>query len=137
MSPDPDPDPGLSRRKSRLFPRSRQNRDSSISRNPGRIGIGAKSRIFSRSRPNWDRGKIPNIFPIPAQSGSGKSRLFSRPNRGGTGRGFNQFGDHESFRPGLARTTGRPSLWNWTIPSPVFRSEASLEAAPKNESGVH
>ncbi len=33
-----------------------------------------------------NRGKIPNIFPIPAQSGSGKSRLFPRPDRGGTGR---------------------------------------------------
>ena len=41
-----------------LFSRSRPNRDSPISRNPGRIGIG---------------GKIPNIFPIPAaQSGIGK-----------------------------------------------------------------
>ncbi len=84
------------------------NRDSPFpeSRNPGQIGIPhfpnpgipAKSGFpISRipgSRPNRDRGKIPIIFPIPAQSGSGKSRLFSRPrpNRGGTGRGFGDFG---------------------------------------------
>ncbi len=44
--------------------------------------------IFPGSRPNRDRGKKnPEYsgFPIPAISGSGKSRLFSRPNRGGAG----------------------------------------------------
>ena len=48
------------------------NRDSPISRNPGRIGSGRKSRICSRYRP-IGIGRIPAI---------------SRPNRGGAGRGF-------------------------------------------------
>jgi hypothetical protein len=52
-----------------LFSRSRPNRDSPISRNPGRIGIGAKSRIFSRSRPNRDR-ENPGYFP--GQIGTGR-----------------------------------------------------------------
>ena len=54
-----------------LFSRSRPNRDSPISRDPGRIGIGAKSRIFSRSRPNRDR-ENPGYFP--GQIGTGRDR---------------------------------------------------------------
>ena len=71
-SPDPDPDPGLSRRKSRdLGPIGiGPNPDSEIpAKSAGSRGIGAKSRILE--------------IMIPAQSsGSGKSRLFSRPTRG-------------------------------------------------------
>jgi hypothetical protein len=59
------------------FSRSRRNRDSRFpeSRDPDQTGIPG----------------FPNPG-IPAQSGSGKSRRFSRPNRGGTGRGFGDFG---------------------------------------------
>jgi hypothetical protein len=40
------------------------------------LPIPAKSGFpdFPKSRPNRNRGKIPKIFPILAQSGSGKSR---------------------------------------------------------------
>jgi hypothetical protein len=72
------------------FSRSRPNRDfgnpvesprsraaqsgSPIPRFPAKSGIGAGL-------------GIPEIFPDPGQSGSGKSRLFSRLNRGGRGAG--------------------------------------------------
>ena len=64
------------------FPRSRRNRESRFPRSrPNR-----DSR-FPDSRPNRESGQSPEYFPddgpdppiIPAQSGSGKSRLFSRP----------------------------------------------------------
>ncbi len=55
------------------IPKSRPNRDSPFpeleSRNPGQIGIGAKSRLFSRSRPNRDR-ENPGYFP--GQIGAGR-----------------------------------------------------------------
>ncbi len=58
------------RRKSRLFPDS------------GLIGIPRFPEIPAES----DWGQNPEYFPDTAQSGSGESRLFSRPNRGGAGR---------------------------------------------------
>jgi hypothetical protein len=58
-----------------LFSRSRPNRDSPISRDPGQIGIGVKSRVFSRSRPNRDR-ENPGHFPGQIGAGRGGIRGF-------------------------------------------------------------
>ncbi len=63
---------------------------------PGRTGPEADialSRCHVRSDPEIPDARASGfIFPIPAKSGSGKSRLFSRPNRDGAGRGFGDFG---------------------------------------------
>ncbi len=75
--------------------RSRPNRHFCIpdSPDPGQIGI---PRIPGQNcRQTGNRGKILSIFPTPAQLGSGKSRLFSRPNRGGSrGAGVAGIGDY-------------------------------------------
>ena len=55
---------------------------------PGQIGIPR----FPEIPAEWDRDENPEYFPDTAQSGSGESRLFSRPNRDGAGRGFGDFG---------------------------------------------
>ena len=62
--------------------------------------------------------KSPGIprFPageIPAQSGSGKFRLFSRPNRRGTGRGFGDFGVCAASRRMLVPSRAEPAAEDW------------------------
>jgi hypothetical protein len=102
-SSDPDPDPGLIGVKSRLFPRSRPNRDSRFPEIPAESGSGAKSRIFPDPGP-IGIGKIPAIFPAKSGRGGAGIRGFrglpanGTPMRGG-----------EWHRAGRVSTSGR--LW--------------------------